>query len=338
MQFLLLVTIAVSLIWNADSWYYGRPEPDASTQGGVWPLPYNITTGNVVYKVDPTKFSFTNDQAIKILETAFKRYKRLAFPGFNTATYSDEFEAATLDKLFVFVDKPPADDEYPSFNMDESYNLKVPNDGNGTAMIYANSVWGALRGLETFSQLIYQPDLNKYRINSTSVYDKPRFPHRGTLVDSNRHFLSVSILKQHLDLMAQNKMNVFHWHLMDSESFPYPSKIHPELSEKGAYSPRHKYTPEQVQDIIDYARNRGIRVVPEFDTPGHMGGWRKGNPGLLSECFDYSGNALLPNIFDPTKEENFKFMKEFFAEAHNTFKDSYMHFGGDEVSSAMLQC
>uniref|UniRef100_A0AC34QMM1 Beta-N-acetylhexosaminidase n=1 Tax=Panagrolaimus sp. JU765 TaxID=591449 RepID=A0AC34QMM1_9BILA len=159
------------------------------------------------------------------------------------------------------------------------------------------------------------------------------------MVDSSRHFLSVNVIKRQIDLMAQNKMNVFHWHLVDSESFPYTSTKFPDISAKGAYTPKHVYTVAQMKDIIEFARLRGIRVVPEFDTPGHTGAWGAGVPGLLSLCYNSQGvNNILGNIIDPTKDANWQFLTDFFGEALDFFKDGYFHFGGDETDTYMLQC
>uniref|UniRef100_A0A0K0D6F2 beta-N-acetylhexosaminidase n=1 Tax=Angiostrongylus cantonensis TaxID=6313 RepID=A0A0K0D6F2_ANGCA len=139
------------------------------------------------------------------------------------------------------------------------------------------------------------------------------------------------------DIMAMNKMNVLHWHLVDSESFPYVSTTFPQLSQVGAYSSRHVYTPKTIRDILQYARIRGIRVIPEFDLPGHTGSW-KGQPELLTECFDASKKPTYQNLVDPSKEENFEFLTKFFSEVVNAFPDDFLHLGGDEVADYITEC
>jgi len=158
-------------------------------------------------------------------------------------------------------------EEWPSLNMDESYTLSVTT---GSAMLKASSVWGVLRGLQTFSQLIYHnSDVNAPSINNTMITDSPRFGWRGILLDTSRHFLPKESILRNLEAMAFNKINVFHWHIVDDNSFPYQSRDFPGLSDKGAYDRNtHVYTQADVREIIEFARLRGIRVVPEFDTPG----------------------------------------------------------------------
>uniref|UniRef100_A0A914YH05 beta-N-acetylhexosaminidase n=1 Tax=Panagrolaimus superbus TaxID=310955 RepID=A0A914YH05_9BILA len=192
---------------------------------------------------------------------------------------------------------------------------------------------------ETISKLPYLRQFpSTWWLRAATIADSPRFPHRGIMIDSSRHFLSVNILKRQIDLMAQNKMNVFHWHLTDSEAFPYTSAKYPQMSAKGAYTPKHVYSIDQIKDVIEFARLRGIRVIPEFDTPGHTGAWFAFQ-GLLSLCYDKNGqNTILSNIIDPTKSANWDFLKNFFGEALDLFKDNYFHFGGDEVSSDMIEC
>ncbi|EEC12534.1 beta-hexosaminidase, putative [Ixodes scapularis] len=127
----------------------------------------------------------------------------------------------------------------------------------------------------------------QYLINVTSVDDFPRFSFRGLLLDSSRHFQPVKVLKQNLDAMAYNKLNVFHWHLVDDQSWPLQMAVYPNLTQS-AYSPKHVYCRNEVQDIIEYARLRGIRVIPEIDTPGHTQALGKIFPGKLRQSPPYS--------------------------------------------------
>uniref|UniRef100_A0A0K0E0V7 Beta-hexosaminidase n=1 Tax=Strongyloides stercoralis TaxID=6248 RepID=A0A0K0E0V7_STRER len=330
---ILLISI---LIINTYGWFYGRPEPGASTQGGVWPLPVKSYDYNTTVSIDPSSFTFTTSLTCDIIHKAIKRYTKWTFPSTLKNTHMSS-KVYTLTSMDIQINTPCNDNEYPYLNMDESYQVIVPQIG-GKGFIIAKTIWGALRGMETFSQLVYRTSENTYQVRSTSITDHPRFSHRGILIDTSRHWVSINILKQVLDLMSQNKFNVFHWHLVDSESFPYVSKKFPNLHKSGAYTPRHIYTPSDVQTIIEYAKLRGIRVIPEFDTPGHTGAWF-GIKNLLSKCYDPNGNNdILGNILDPTLPQNMQFIKEFFEEALTVFPDKSMHFGGDEVSSLILEC
>jgi hexosaminidase len=106
--------------------------------------------------------------------------------------------------------------------------------------------------------------------DSTLIKDSPRFTYRGLMLDTARHFIPVPILKKQIDAMSYNKLNVLHWHIVDDQSFPFEMKKYPNITKMGRYSSAHVYSQEQVLDIIRHARTRGIRVIPEFDTPGHV--------------------------------------------------------------------
>ncbi|RYG43756.1 hypothetical protein EON67_12550, partial [archaeon] len=151
------------------------------------------------------------------------------------------------------------------------YNLTVPTSC-GTATLTANTVYGALHGLERFSQLVDWVTSTQYIAPARFVQDAPRFPHRGVLIDTARHFLDKTTIFAFIDAMAYNFMNVLHWHIVDDQSFPFYSATFPSLSGEGAYNApatTHVYTPADVQAIIAYAQDRGVMVMPEFDTPGH---------------------------------------------------------------------
>ncbi|XP_058447014.1 beta-hexosaminidase subunit beta-like [Malaya genurostris] len=215
----------------------------------------------------------------------------------------------------------------PHLGMDESYEIYINDD---QASIESHSIWGILRGLESFSQMVVlSDDGSALRINATTIFDRPRFSHRGLLVDTSRHFIAVCTLIKILDGMAYNKLNVFHWHIVDDHSFPYQSKVYPELSAQGAYHPSLVYTPEDVQKVIEEARLRGIRVMTEFDTPGHTRSWGVAHPELLTKCHEQYEGRLGP--MDPTKESTYTFLFNLFQEVVKVFPDQYIHLGGDEV-------
>eukprot|EP01121_Diplochlamys_sp_Union-15-3_P016663 TRINITY_DN5718_c0_g1_i1.p1 TRINITY_DN5718_c0_g1~~TRINITY_DN5718_c0_g1_i1.p1 ORF type:complete len:524 (-),score=76.38 TRINITY_DN5718_c0_g1_i1:60-1406(-) len=222
------------------------------------------------------------------------------------------------------------DDQTLALTTDESYSLTVASP---TSKLQAKTVFGALRGLETFSQLVdYDYKTFTYSIASTVISDYPRFAFRGTMIDTSRHYLTLQTIYQHLDAMAYSKFNVLHWHLVDDQSFPYQSEQYPGLSGEGAYSPNHIYTPADVQKVIAYARDRGIRVVPEFDTPGHTQSWGQGYPDLLTPCYSGGKPDGTRYAFNPIENTTYGFVYNFFKEVSRVFPDQYVHVGGDEVS------
>src|SRR5215470_11756054 len=215
----------------------------------------------------------------------------------------------------------------PALNEDESYSLEVSDK---QAALKAATVIGALRGLETFLQLP-ESDSDGYYIPSVKIQDRPRFRWRGLLFDSSRHFQPIEVIKRNLDGMAAVKLNVFHWHLTDDQGFRIESKKYPKLTGMG--SDGLFYTQDQAREIIAYAAERGIRVVPEFDIPGHATSWVVGYPELASAPGPYQIERQ-PGVFDPTldptREEVYQFLDGFFGEMAALFPDEYMHIGGDE--------
>jgi len=209
---------------------------------------------------------------------------------------------------------------------DESYNLTVTDSA---AQLNAPTPLGIIHGLQTFLQLV-QIGPPGFTVPAVTIKDEPRFPWRGTLIDVSRHFIPLDVLKRNVDGLAAVKMNVLHWHLSDDQGFRAESKVFPKLTGEG--SEGHFYTQEEIRDFINYAHDRGIRVIPEFDMPGHSRSWFIGYPELASGPGPYTleGGGIDP-VIDPTKEETYKFLEKFIAEMAKLFPDAYFHIGGDEV-------
>jgi hexosaminidase len=217
----------------------------------------------------------------------------------------------------------------PELGQDESYVLEV---SERQAFVNSATVLGALRGLETFLQLL-TADAGGYFIPEARVGDAPRFPWRGLLIDAGRHFEPVEVIKRNLDAMAAVKLNVLHWHLTEDQGFRVESKVFPKLHQMG--SGGDFYTQEEVRDIIAYAAARGIRVVPEFDVPGHSTSWFVGHPELATAPGPYQIErrfGIFDAAMDPTREETYAFLDRFLGEMAALFPDAYMHIGGDEVT------
>ncbi|KAM9820916.1 beta-hexosaminidase subunit beta [Neosynchiropus ocellatus] len=263
-----------------------------------------------------------------LLQNAYRRYYDYIFSGVKSA--ASGAVSPELTQLQVLITSADSEcDGFPGITSDESYELTVDQP---TALLKAANVWGALHGLETFSQLVYEDDFGAKTINSAKISDFPRFRHRGILLDSSRHYLSTKVILANLELMAMNKFNVFHWHIVDDISFPYMSRTFPQLSKKGAYHPyTHVYTPADVKMVIEFARTRGIRVVPEFDTPGHTQSWGKGQTNLLTPCYSGSAPSGTFGPVNPILNSTYDFMSQFFKEISTVFPDAYVHLGGDEV-------
>ncbi len=208
---------------------------------------------------------------------------------------------------------------------DERYSLIAADN---RIRLSANSPLGALRGIETFLQLITP----SFAVPAVNIQDGPRFPWRGLSLDVSRHFIPVENVKRTLDGLAAVKMNVFHWHLSDDQGFRIESKKFPRLHQLG--SDGLYYTQTQVADVLDYARARGIRVVPEFDIPGHATSWLPGYPKLGTTAGPFEivhTHGILTALLDPTKESTYRFLDTFIGEMARLFPDEYFHIGGDEV-------
>jgi hexosaminidase len=212
---------------------------------------------------------------------------------------------------------------------DESYTLEV---SSARATLTAATPLGVLHGLQTFLQLV-EPAPAGFAVPVVTIQDQPRFPWRGLLIDVSRHFIPLEVLKRNLDGMAAVKMNVLHWHLSDDEGFRVESKRLPKLHQLG--SEGQYYTQAEIRDFLAYARDRGIRVVPEFDMPGHSRSWVAAYPELASLPGPYKAGRMAnaDTVMDPTRDGTYKFLDKFIGEMAGLFPDAYFHIGGDEVNN-----
>eukprot|EP01105_Mastigella_eilhardi_P006863 TRINITY_DN18373_c0_g1_i1.p1 TRINITY_DN18373_c0_g1~~TRINITY_DN18373_c0_g1_i1.p1 ORF type:complete len:565 (+),score=149.57 TRINITY_DN18373_c0_g1_i1:29-1723(+) len=236
-----------------------------------------------------------------------------------------------------------ASDPSPTLEIgvDESYHLEVDD----TIHITAPTVWGVLRAFETVAQLIDWNGQN-FTIQHTPIIieDHPRFPWRGMMVDTARHFLPLSKLKQIVDGLASLKFNVLHLHLTDAQSFPYDLPSFPQLSKSGCFEPGvAMYSHDDMQDLIAHAYSLGITVIPEFDMPGHTASWGLGYPGVTADCWDYLKTAKPTYTengvaLNPADQRTTQIIDALAEDAAKVFsKSNYIHVGGDEVNEGCWQ-
>ena len=291
----------------------------------LMPVPTSITFHNERLAVDSNFRVATRGHSDARLQAAIARFmKRLEG---RTVLTLDSTLAPDDQMTPLIVQTQGPGKEIPGLGEDESYRIDITRR---QAILSAPTVIGAIRGLETVLQLL-DADRNGYFLPGVQIDDRPRFPWRGLMIDVARHFQTMEVLKRNLDGMAAVKMNVFHWHLSEDQGFRIESKKFPKLHQLG--SDGNYFTQEQVKEIIAYARDRGIRVVPEFDIPGHSTAWLVGYPELGSAPGPYTIERR-PGIFepalDPTREEVYKFLDTFLGEMAALFPDDYLHIGGDE--------
>ncbi|WP_064966930.1 beta-N-acetylhexosaminidase [Tenacibaculum ovolyticum] len=211
---------------------------------------------------------------------------------------------------------------------DESYSLEI---NSNKVKINAKTDVGAIRGLETLLQLVNFNKDNHF-FEGVTIKDSPRFVWRGLMIDVARHFQPIDVIKRNLKAMASVKLNVFHWHLTDDQGFRVESKVYPRLQEIAADG--LFYTQDQIKDVVAFASDLGIRVVPEFDVPGHASAILAAYPELGSkEGYNYEVERFA-GVFDPTlnpaKEVTYLFLETLFREIAPLFPDEYFHIGGDE--------
>ncbi|CAO3609085.1 unnamed protein product [Mucor hiemalis] len=337
----------------------------------LWPVPQSIETGHNELNLD-SGFHISAPE-IDLLQEAVDRYTELItqerwLP--VQVPYTKENQTRVvyrqkLQTLHIFVkDKK----HRLAYGVDESYALDIPANSKN-AILRSKTVWGALRGLETFSQLvqsrpvrdrngglIYYEDDEEFHQSGDgfenlyipeapiTIRDSPKYSHRGLMLDTSRNYYPVQDILRTIDAMAYNKMNVFHWHITDSQSFPLKLRNSPELANQGAYKLHQKrlvYTPKDVHEIIIYAYKRGVRVIPEIDMPAHTGSWALAHKDIttctgifyLDETNEWSNRfAAEPGTgqLNPLLNKTYEIVNQVITEVASLFPDGWFHGGGDE--------
>jgi len=291
--------------------------PSSATAFSVWPQPASIFVEPGTVAIDAKAFVIAADNC-PYRQQAYERTLRGMFR-YGRSSASGGLAACALNIT-------DGNTFMPQLGQDESYELTITAN---SCRIAAPNNFGLYHALQTLVQLTsYDFDTNLYSLPVVSITDKPAFRHRGLLIDSGRHFLPVLFIKRLLDGMAMAKLNVLHWHITEDESWPIASRVHPEFASRGAHSPSERYTVENVKSIVMYAAGLGIRVVPEFDVPGHSTSWRMSHPELFTSNCQVSEKGAL----DPANPKVFEMISSLVEDWYSgIFNDTFVHLGTDEV-------
>jgi len=338
--------------------------------GTIWPQPtgkVNLSesvvslvptsvTFNLVHGLEDAAAASTGPAALngmlRELEKIFKMYMYATHPAYdpdsNEDPYAGKRSSRSVDVRFEI---RRGDELSPKMDQDESYTLRVtssPNDNrhdNMVALIKAETYFGARHAVETLSQLMAYDYLTgaMQMVANAYVEDKPSYTHRGILLDTSRNFFSMKILKRVVDGLSYNKMNVFHWHITDTHSFPLKLKSIPQLAEYGAYSEFKTYSAADVAELVEYGRIRGVKILPEFDAPAHVGnGWQFAEQlhpewGRLAVCVnkeEWQDYCVEPPCgqFNVLNDKVYELLGVMFEEWMRMFDSDVFHMGGDEVN------
>ena len=330
-----------------------------------WPLPDSAQTSmgaaTVQLSHDFAIIASGGGAACPTLDAAMRRYQEQAV-GLHVASADADAAAGAaaaaagaaddagappalplLRQLLVQVANP--DESHPQLNTSrahEAYVLSIPADGSA-ATVSADTIWGAMWGMESFSQLVrFDFATEAYRIAGAPVRlrDAPRFPHRGLMIDVSRHFQPLASIRSIIASLAFAKMNVLHMHMSDEQSFPLQIKAYPRLWD-AAWSAQERYTQADMAALVEYARLRGVRVMVEFDVPGHSKSWCENYPEVCTACTAHSGSTLPLNV---ARNATFDMMEAVLSEMtggsastagspRGLFPGNMIHLGGDEVDA-----
>ncbi|WP_217517935.1 beta-N-acetylhexosaminidase [Vibrio metschnikovii] len=299
-----------------------------NTDLNLMPYPQNVELGQGKISLDKSFSIYIKGYdsprvQFNIKRTMERLYRQTGLPMLNWHAESEK------DATLVIDIRNAPKSEVQDINSDESYQLE---SRNGQLIIRSERPYGAFHGLETFLQLV-TTDATGYFVPVVSIQDEPRFPWRGVSYDTSRHFIELDVILRQLDAMASAKMNVFHWHMWDDQAIRIQLDNYQKLWQDTADG--DYYTKDEIRYVVNYARNLGIRVIPEISLPGHASAVAHAYPELMSGMGEQSyphqrGWGVFEPLMDPTNPELYKMLASVFDEVVELFPDEYFHIGGDE--------
>ena len=301
----------------------------------LWPLPLVFSQADTVaeFDIDTVEVILeTTEELANLVEEAVDRQLEILK---NKASASDYKQGLSLLRIIVMLEHEELTHDLET---DESYGLHIHHDDPVlTVEITAKNYFGARHAIETVFQLAdWDPVTNTFiMVDEAVVEDGPAFPHRGIMLDTARHFISVDKMKELVDSMSYSKLNVLHWHITDVQSFPLVLESQPSMALYGAYSPAQVYTPLIIKEIRDYALARGVRIIPEIDGPSHAGaGWQAFDPSF-TVCLEkkpwYSYCRSPPcGQLNPISSGMYEILQDIHREVLELFDPTYLHLGGEE--------
>nr|AAX94571.1 beta-N-acetylglucosaminidase [Choristoneura fumiferana] len=306
--------------------------------GLLWPRPTGETDlGNFLSKINMDSIDIQietpgkTDDLMRAAAARFKKTVALSIP-------EGAVPKTTGKVLLVHLINQDPDNKVFSLDMNENYTIKISGANDKVnATITGGSFFGVRHGLETLSQLILYDDIRDHLliVRDVSIEDKPVYPYRGILLDTARNYYTIDSIKKTIDAMAAVKLNTFHWHITDSQSFPFVSERRPNLSKYGAYTPAKIYTKAAIRDVVQFGLERGVRVLPEFDAPAHVGeGWQDTGLTVCFKAEPWASYCVEPPCgqLNPTKDELYDVLEDIYTDMAEVFKPDIFHMGGDEVS------
>ncbi|XP_052192013.1 beta-hexosaminidase 2 [Diospyros lotus] len=298
-----------------------------------WPLPHAILLSPNFTVSHPAHRYLSAAVGRYRLQVLTEHHRPLVAPAVNLTA------CPSLKSLIIVINDVAA----PLHNgVNESYTLAIPAGGSGSsaATLAAETAWGAMRGLETFSQLAWG---DPTRIAAgVFVADAPMFPHRGVMLDTSRNYYGVGDIERTIGAMSGNKLNVFHWHITDSHSFPLVMPSEPDLAAKGSYGAEMQYSPEDVKRIVEFGLEHGVRVLPEIDMPGHTGSWAEAYPEIVacanmfwwpagSQWSDRLASEPGTGHLNPLNPKTYEVVKNVIRDVSTMFPEPFYHSGADEI-------